>query len=334
LRAFGKGRVLSVVAKRKTVAAGADAGKTDKGSRPLTHAHGPTEAASGTAAFRWAILLNTAFVAVEAVAGFLTGSLALLADAAHNLTDVAGLLIAWGAVALSRHAPSRRHTYGLGRSTILAALANAVLILIGVGAILWEAIRRIPEPSEVAAGVVLWVAAAGIVVNTATALLFLRDRHRDLNARGAFLHMTSDAAVSVGVVASALVILGTGWLVVDPLAAIAVSAIVGWTAFDLLRRAVHLSLDGVPEGVEVDAVERWLCSQPGVADVHDLHVWSLSTTRVALTAHLVMRDASPGAGFLAGLAAGLEQEFGIGHSTIQIECAGDTACRLAPSGVA
>jgi cobalt-zinc-cadmium efflux system protein len=299
----------------------------------VTHAHDAPEAASGTAAFRWAIVLNAAFVAVEATAGFLTGSLALLADAAHNLTDVAGLLIAWGAVVLSRHAPSRRHTYGLGRSTILAALANAVLILIGVGAILWEAIRRIPEPSEVAAGVVLWVAAAGIVVNAATALLFFRDRHRDLNARGAFLHMAGDAAVSVGVVASALVILGTGWLIVDPLAAIAVSAVVGWTAFDLLRRAVHLSLDGVPEGVDIDAVETWLRDQPGVADVHDLHVWSLSTTRVALTAHLVTRDESPGPGFLARVGDGLEREFGIWHSTIQIECTGDPACRLAPADV-
>jgi cobalt-zinc-cadmium efflux system protein len=304
-----------------------------QGEQTVTHAHDAPEAASGTAAFRWAIVLNAAFVAVEATAGFLTGSLALLADAAHNLTDFAGLLIAWGAVALSRHAPSRRHTYGLGRSTILAALANAVLILIGVGAILWEAIRRIPEPSEVAAGVVLWVAAAGIVVNAATALLFLRDRNRDLNARGAFLHMAGDAAVSVGVVASALVILGTGWLIVDPLAAIAVSAVVGWTAFDLLRRAVHLSLDGVPEGVDIDAVETWLRDQPGVADVHDLHVWSLSTTRVALTAHLVTRDEPPGAGFLARVADGLEREFGIWHSTIQIECAGDPACRLAPADV-
>ena len=284
-------------------------------------------------AFKWAVAFTTGFIVIEAIFGFLAGSLALLADAAHNLTDVAGLLIAWGAVILTRRPPTRLHTYGLGRTTILAALANAVTILIGVGAILWESIRRFAEPPEVAAGVVLWVAVIGIAVNTATALLFLRDRHDDLNARGAFLHMAADAAVSIGVVASALIIMATGWWVVDPIAAVVVSLLVGWTAFRLLRSALHLSLDGVPEGLETDAVERWLRGQAGVADVHDLHVWSLSTTKVALTAHLVITEGSPGPGFLDGIAQGLADEFGIGHSTIQIERSDDPVCRLAPADI-
>jgi cobalt-zinc-cadmium efflux system protein len=299
----------------------------------MPHDHAPAAPRDLTGAFKWAVALNTGFVLLEAGFGFAAGSLALLADAAHNLTDVAGLLIAWGAVSLTRRPPTRLHTYGLGRTTILAALANAVTILIGVGAILWESVRRFAEPSEVAAGTVLWVAVVGIAVNTATALLFLRDRHDDLNARGAFLHMAADTAVSVGVVASALIIMTTGWWVVDPIAAIAVSLLVAWTACHLLRSALHLSLDGVPEGLDIEAVEHWLRIQPGVADVHDLHVWSLSTTKVALTAHLVVPDGQPGHGFLNEIAEGLADEFGIGHSTIQIERSDDPACRLAPADV-
>jgi cobalt-zinc-cadmium efflux system protein len=270
---------------------------------------------------------------VEAGFGFATGSLALLADAAHNLTDVASLLIAWGAVTLARRPPTLRHTYGLGRTTILAALANAVFILVGVGAIIWEAIQRFAEPTPVIVSTVLWVAAIGIAVNTGTAMLFLKDRHRDLNARGAFLHMATDAAVSVGVVVSALVILWTGWLVVDPVTAIAVSLLVGWSAFDFFRSALHLSLDGVPRQMDIAAIERWLRSLPGVRDVHDLHVWSLSTTSTALTVHLVMPGGSPGSGFLDKVADGLEHEFQIGHATIQIEHSEGSDCRLAPAEV-
>lgn len=299
----------------------------------MPHEHAPPAPRDLSGAFKWAVALNAGFVVIEAIFGFLAGSLALLADAAHNLTDVAGLLIAWGAVVLTRRPPTRLHTYGLGRTTILAALANAVTILIGVGAILWESVRRVAEPPEVAAGVVLWVAAVGIAVNTATALLFLRDRHDDLNARGAFLHMAADAAVSAGVVASALIIVATGWWVVDPIAAIVVSLLVGWTAFNLLRASLHLSLDGVPEGVDTEAVGRWLRSQPGVIDVHDLHVWSISTTKVALTAHLVMPEGSPDTGFLDRIAEGLADGFGIGHSTIQIERSDDPVCRLAPADI-
>ncbi|MEX2650371.1 MAG: cation diffusion facilitator family transporter [Alphaproteobacteria bacterium] len=283
--------------------------------------------------FAWAAILNTGFVIVEAGFGFATGSLALLADAAHNLTDVAGLLIAWGAAGLSRRQPTLRHTYGLGRATILAALANAIAILVGVGAIVWEAVQRFGEPSPVVASTVLWVAAVGIAVNAGTAMLFLKDRHSDLNARGAFLHMATDAAVSAGVVASALIILATGWLIVDPVTAIVVSLLVGWSAFDLFRSALHLSLDGVPKEVGTAAVERWLRSLPGVNDVHDLHVWSLSTTSVALTAHLVMPEGPSEGGFLDRVAEGLEREFHIGHSTIQIESGADPACRLASAEI-
>lgn len=284
-------------------------------------------------AFGWAVVLNTGFIAVEAGFGFSIGSLALLADAAHNLTDVVGLFIAWGASALARRRPTHRHTYGLGRATILAALANAVAILVGIGAIVWEAIRRIAEPEPVAAGTVMWVAALGIAVNSGTALLFLRDRHRDLNIRGAFLHMATDAAVSAGVVVSALVIMVTGWAVVDPAAAILVSLAIGWSAFNLFKSALHLSLDGVPNDVNTVAIEQWLRARPGVSDVHDLHVWSLSTTSIALTVHLVMPGGAPGDAFLDQIAEDLEHEFHIAHCTIQIERTDDPACRLASADV-
>jgi cobalt-zinc-cadmium efflux system protein len=278
--------------------------------------------------FAWAVVLNSGFVVVEAAFGFSSGSLALLADAAHNLIDVAGLLIAWGAVALVRRKPTARHTYGLGRATILAALANAIAILIGVGAVVLEAIQRFVVPASVGAETVLWVAAIGTAVNAGTAMLFLRDRHIDLNVRGAFLHMATDAAVSIGVVLSALIILNTGWLIVDPVAAIVVSLLVGWSAFDLFRSALHLSLDGVPQGIDTAAVERWLRDLPGVADVHDLHIWPLSTTSVALTAHLVIPGGPRENGFLDRAAEGLEHEFRIAHSTIQIEGGDGPACRL------
>jgi cobalt-zinc-cadmium efflux system protein len=284
-------------------------------------------------AFGWAIALNAGFVLVEAGFGFAIGSLALLADAAHNLIDVAGLLVAWGAVVLSRRKPTARHTYGLGRATILAALANAIVILVGVGAIVWEAVQRFAEPAPVAAGTILWIAAVGIAVNGGTALLFLRDRNRDLNVRGAFLHMAADAGVSAGVVVAALIILVTGWFAVDPAVGILVSFLVGWSAFDLFRSAFHLSLDGVPKGVDTAAIGRWLRSLPGVSAVHDLHVWSLSTTSTALTVHLVMPDGSPGDGFLDRIAEDLEREFHIAHSTIQIESGIDTICRLASDKV-
>jgi len=280
-----------------------------------------------TRAFALGVILNTGYVAVEAGFGLAVGSLALLADAAHNLTDVAGLLVAWGATALARRLPSARHTYGLGRATVLAAMINGAAILASAGAIAWEAVRSLADPSSLSASVMLWVAAAGIVVNGGTALLFFRDRRSDINLRGAFLHMAGDAAVSAGVVLAAAVIMITGWTFADPVAAIIISVVVGWSALGLLKSAVHLGLDGVPDRIDLAEVETWLRSQEGVVDVHDLHVWPLSTTSVALTAHLLV-PARADDRFLHRVSEGLEHEFHIAHATIQIE-GGDMNCRLA-----
>lgn len=285
------------------------------------------------AAFRWAVSLNLGYVVVEAVTGFTVGSLALLADAAHNLTDVAGLVLAWGAAALALRRPSARFTYGLGRGTILAALANAVAILLGVGAVLWEAVGRIAEPPPVAGGMVLAVALAGIGVNAGTALLFRERARDDLNARGAFLHMAADAAVSLGVVLAAGLILATGLDILDPLVAILVSLVVAWTAFDLLRASLGLTFDAVPRRIDPGAVRSLLAGRPGVADVHDLHIWPLSTSMTALTAHLVIPGGHPGDRFLAELARELEERFGIAHATLQIETGDGVPCRLAPEEV-
>ena len=280
-------------------------------------------------AFLWAVGLNTAYVVIEAYFGFWVGSLALLADAAHNLTDVGGLLLAWGAFVVARRRPSKWHTYGLGRATILAALTNGIVLLIGIGAIIREAIVRIAAPEPVAATTILWVAAIGIVINFGTALLFVKERSRDINVGGAFLHMAADAAVSAGVVVSALVIILTGWTVVDPLVAILVSAVIGWSAFRLFKSAIHLSLDGVPEGIDLNSVEAWLRALPGVADLHDLHVWALSTTSNALTVHLVMPDGPRSDAFFEKTARNLEAQFGIAHATLQVERGIEAECRLA-----
>lgn len=294
-----------------------------------SHAHVPRNFGP---AFAWGIGLNAAYVVLEAGFGFLSGSLALLADAAHNLTDVGGLILAWVAVALSKRQPSGRHTYGLGRASILAALFNGVALMIAVGALAWEAIGRFAAPAEVPGMTVLWVALLGIAVNTGTALLFMRGRESDLNVEGAFLHMAADAAVSGGVVVSALVMMSTGWTWVDPFVALLVSAAIAVSAFGLMRSAVHLSLDGVPEKIDKPAVEAWLVAQPGVVGVHDLHIWALSTTTTALTAHLVMPNGPPGDAFLDGVAEALEDRFGIGHTTLQIERGDGKNCRLASAG--
>lgn len=280
-------------------------------------------------AFAWALALNLGFVLIGAGFGIAANSLALVADAAHNLTDVLGLLIAWGAEHVARRRPTARHTYGLGRATILAALANGVTILAGAGAIAWEALRRVADPIPVAASTVLWVAAVGVPVNLISALLFLKGRGRDLNLRGVFLHMIGDAAVSAEVVVAAVVILVSGWVIVNSIAAILVSLAVGWSAFDLLKSAIHLSLDGVPATIDTAAIVQWLRSQPGVADVHDLHVWPLSTTATALTVHLVMTSGPIAAGFLDQVADTLRREFDIAHTTIQIEAPDDPPCRSA-----
>lgn len=256
----------------------------------------------------------------EAAAGFLTGSLALLADAAHNLTDVAGLLIAWAAAVLARRAASARHSWGLGRATILAALLNGLAILIGVVWVVWEAVGRLSAPVEVPGPVVMAVAGIGILVNTGTALLFLRARHDDLNAEGAFLHMAADAAVSFAVVLAAAGIWLTGLHWLDPAVAIAVSLLIAVTAWRLTRQALHLGLDGVPEGIDLQKLARFIGDQPGVNNVHDLHVWAISTTRTALAAHVVLQGEDRD-GFLDHVTEALERDFGIGHVTLQLETA-------------
>jgi cobalt-zinc-cadmium efflux system protein len=293
------------------------------------HHHALSRDAGLDAAFRWGVGLNLGYTLLEATAGFWFGSLALLADAAHNLTDVAGLLIAWGAVAAARLRPNARHTYGFGRATILAALVNAMAILVGVGAVTWEAVGRLASPPEVPGLPVLLVATVGSGINIGTALLFRGHGAHDLNARGAYLHMAADAAVSLGVVASATVILATGWSVVDPLAALLVSAVIAMTAVRLLRDALHLAMDGVPPEVDAVAVRAFLATRPGVHDVHDLHIRAHSTTLTEITAHLVMPGGHPGDAFLDDLARDLIAHHGIGRSTIQIELGDGPACRLA-----
>ena len=284
-------------------------------------------------AFAWGIALNAAYVLIEAGFGFVTGSLVLLADAAHNLTDVGGLLLAWGGAVLSRRLPSERHTYGLGRASILAALVNGAALMVAVGALAWEAVGRCSMPTEVASGTVMWVAMLGIAINVGTAMLFMKGREHDINVEGAFLHMAADAGVSAGVVLSALLVMATGWLWVDPLAGLAVSGIIAWSAFGLLKSALHLSLDGVPRNIERVAVQAWLATLPGVTAVHDLHVWAMSTTSTALTVHLVMPGGCPGDPFLDSVSGELEQCFGIAHATLQIERGDGEACRFAPDSV-
>jgi cobalt-zinc-cadmium efflux system protein len=299
------------------------------------HDHGPPPADAAERGFALGIALNGGFVLLEAAAGLIAGSVALLADAGHNLSDVLGLLVAWIAARLARRPPSTRRTYGWHRGTILAALANAMLLLVAVGAIALESARRLSDPEPVATGWMLWVAAAGILVNAGTALLFLKGRHEDLNRRGAYLHMVADAGVSFGVVLGALVIGATGWEWVDPVLGLVIAGVILAGTWGLLRDSVDMAMDTVPPGTDPAEVEAFLASLPGVASVHDLHIWPLGTTATALTAHLVRPGVSgPDDAFLAEACAALRVRFGIGHATLQVE-AGDPAhpCALAPSEV-
>lgn len=284
------------------------------------HGHGHSHApAAFDRAFAIGIGLNIAFVVLEAAFGFWADSVALLADAGHNLSDVLGLAIAWGGSRLARAAPSKRFTYGLRGSTILAALANALLLLVAVGAIALEAVQRLSAPSHVIGTTVATVAAAGILVNGATAWLFARGRHGDLNIRGAYLHMASDAAVSAGVVVAGLAIAATGAGWIDPVVSLAVAALILWQTWGLLRETVEMSLAAVPRGIDYDAVRMALRTLPGVARVHDLHIWPMSTTEPVLTAHLQMPGGAPGDAFLESAQAMLHDRFGIGHATLQVE---------------
>jgi len=292
------------------------------------HSHAPD---SFGVAFAVGVALNTAFVVAELVFGYAANSLALISDAVHNFSDVIALLLAWVAGWLARKQPTEQHTYGYRRASILAALVNAGLLLIAVGGIAVEAINRIAEPASVAGGTVIVVAALGIAVNGATALLFMRGRHGDLNIRGAFLHMAADAAVSLGVVAAACVIMLTGWQWVDPAISLSIAAIVLASGWGLARDSVNLALDGVPKGIELSGVRDYLGGLEGVTEVHDLHVWAMSTNETALTAHLV-RPGGYEDSFLHGVCEQLSHRFNIQHATLQIE-AGSDVCRLAPAEV-
>ena len=288
----------------------------------MTHDHAGHAHNHAPADFGWAFIigigLNTGFVIAEVVYGTLAKSLALVADAGHNASDVLGLLLAWGAYLVAKRRPSQKHTYGLRRSSILASLANAVLLLIALGAIIWETLHRFAQPAPVAGGTVIWVAALGIAINGVTAYLFASGRKGDLNLRGAHQHMLADAVVSAGVVVAGVVILFTGWNWLDPVVSLVLAAVILHGAWGLLRESLDLALDAVPESVDLNEVKLFLTAQPGVSGVHDLHVWGMSTTETALTVHLVV----PG-GFqdenLQHLRHKLHEQFGVEHATVQIE---------------
>ena len=283
--------------------------------------------------FGWAFAigasLNAAFVAAELVFGYAANSLALISDAVHNLSDVIALLLAWGAMWLAQKQPTQRHTYGYRRASILAALFNAGLLLVAVGGIIVEAINRLQQPAPVAGWTVVAVAAFGIVVNGGTALLFMRGRHGDLNIRGAYLHMVADAGVSFGVVVAASVIMLTEWLWVDPAISLVIAAVVLVSGWGLARDSVNLALDGVPRGIELSDVRDYLGALNGVSEVHDLHIWAMSTHETALTAHLVRPDGADDA-FLHQVCEELSHRFNIHHATLQIESSGEV-CKLAPA---
>jgi len=282
------------------------------------HAHGIAAQGINTR-MAIAVALNLIFVVVEAGFGFLSNSVALIADAGHNLSDVLGLVFAWTAMYLGRRPPGARFTYGLGRSSVLAALANAVLLLLACGAIAWEALGRLASPPAVAAGTVMGVAASGIVINGTSAWLLHAGSHGDLNRRSAFIHMLGDAAVSVGVLLSGTLIMFTGWSRIDPIVSLLIVTAILVSTWGLLRDSLHLSLDGVPASVNSSAVMSYLADQRGVTDVHDLHIWALSTTSVALTAHLVVPDRGADDALLDSITPNLKRRFHIHHATLQIE---------------
>jgi cobalt-zinc-cadmium efflux system protein len=291
------------------------------------HSHAP---ASFDQAFAIGIGLNIVFVLVEAIVGLRIDSVALVADAGHNLSDVLGLAVAWGGATLARRVPTKRFTYGLKGSTILAALTNALLLLVALGAIVLEASQRFTDPAPVAGLTVSLVAGIGIAVNVATALLFARGRKGDVNIRGAYLHMAADAAVSAGVVVAGLIIWRTGITWIDPAVSIVIAILIFWQTWGLLRETVEMSLAAVPRGIDFDQVEHALTELPGVTRIHDLHIWPMSTTEPVLTAHLVMPAGQPGDAFLSAARAMLHAKFGIGHATLQVETGLD--CSMASPG--
>ncbi|MGH8001171.1 MAG: cation diffusion facilitator family transporter [Brasilonema sp.] len=300
-----------------------------------SHSHGHDHGSGNyNHAFIISVALNTGFVIIEVIYGIVANSLALLADAGHNLSDVLGLLLAWGASILVRRRPTPRRTYGLRRSSILAALLNAILLLVASGAITWEAIRRFLEPSSVSGGTIIGVAAVGIAINTVSALMFLSGRERDLNIRGAFLHLVADAVVSLGAVLAGIAIIVTGWLWFDPVVSLIIVVVIVVGTWQLFQESLNLVTDAVPAGIEPLAVRTYLAELPGVSSVHDLHIWAMSTTETALTAHLVIPTGYPGDVFLVQVNQDLHDHFGIEHTTLQIET-GDPnyPCPLAQDNV-
>ncbi len=297
----------------------------------MSHPHHHHAPDNYNRAFALAAGLNIVFVGVEAGYGIWINSLALIADAGHNLSDVLGLLIAWGASLLAKRKPSPRRTYGLRRVTILASLLSALLLLSALGAMAWEAVHRLQRAAPVPGLTIMVVAGIGVVINTLSALLFVSGHQHDLNIKGAFLHMAADAAVSLGVVLAGLAILLTGWPWLDPVISLLICVAIFVGTWSLLRDSVDLAVDAVPRGIVPEEVERYLLSLPGVAACHDLHIWGMSTTEVALTAHLMMPQGTGNDTFLHQIAHGLRERFGIAHPTIQIE-RGDAEqrCDLAP----
>lgn len=286
---------------------------------PGGHHHGPL---TFDRAFAIGITLNILFVVAEGITGFLAQSVALMADAGHNLSDVLGLFVAWGGATLARRQPTKRFTYGFKGSTILAALLNALFLLVALGAVVLEAVERIGDPAPVKGAVVVVVASIGILVNGATAWLFARGQKSDINLRGAYLHMAADATVSAGVVVAGLVIWFTGLFWIDPLTSIIVSVLIFWQTWGLLRETVEMSLNAVPRGIDIDKVAEALAALPGVSTTHHLHIWPMSTTETVLTAHLVMAE-QPADQFLRDAEAMLHKRFNIGHATLQIEHGAD-----------
>ena len=297
---------------------------------PGGHSHAP---ATFGRAFAIGIVLNVTFVVLEIVSGLAGHSVALLSDGGHNLGDVLGLVVAWSAMVLAKRPPTKRFTYGLGGTSILATLFNAVILLVVIGALSWEAVGRLSHPEPVAGKTVMIVAAAGIVLNGFCAWLFASGRKDDLNARGAFVHMAADAVVSAGVVGAGLVVLLTGWFWLDPVVSLVINAIIVLATWSLLRDSASMALNAVPPGVDHARVDAYLAEQPGVNAVHDLHIWGMSTTETALTAHLIMPDGHPGDVFLVGLCESLRERFKIAHATIQIETCAESGCVLASSHV-
>ena len=290
------------------------------------HSHAPE---SFDRAFAIGIGLNIAFVAIEALVGLRIDSVALLADAGHNLSDVLGLVVAWGGTMLARTAPTKRFTYGLKGSTILAALTNALLLLVALGAIVLEASQRFASPAPTAGLTVSMVAGVGIAVNAVTAWMFARGRKGDVNIRGAYLHMAADALVSAGVVIAGLVIWRTGLTWIDPAVSIAIAILIFWQTWGLLRETIEMALSAVPRGIDFDHVDQALCGLPGVTAIHDLHIWPMSTTEPVLTAHLVMPGGHPGDRFLTDARELLHDRFGIGHATLQVETGDGDDCAMA-----